>query len=119
MKNFKLKSLLVVLLSLVTLGVQAQKDPVPFSADATEKVDFTYQDYLKMQDDYLKGKVSKEKLLKVFNHLTEEWDELCDPHNKNVAPTSKNKIMSAPVPMSLNGLFGKLKDLKNKEMAIN
>jgi hypothetical protein len=118
MKNFKLKSLIVVLLSLITLGVQAQQDPDPFSA-STDKVEVTYQEYLKMQDDYLKGKVSKEKLLKVFNHLTDEWDELCDPKHKDVAPASNIKIMAAPVPMSINSIFIKLKDLNKSDMAIN
>jgi hypothetical protein len=119
MKNLKLKSFLVVLLSLVTLGVQAQQDPDPLSAATTDEVEVTYQDYLKMQDDYLKGKVSKEKLLKAFNHLTDEWDELCDPKHKNVAPASKDDVMMVPVPMSLNGLFIKVKDVNKKDMAIN
>ncbi len=119
MKNLKLKSLLVVLLSLVTLGVQAQQDPDPLSTSTTDKVEVTYQDYLKMQDDYLKGKVSKEKLLKVFNQLTEEWDELCNPQHERVVPKTNNEVTATPEPVFLNGFALKLNDTKNKDLAKN
>lgn len=92
MKSLKLKSLFVVLLSVMTLGLYAQQDPDPHSTAGTEKVEVSYQDYLKMQEAYLKGKVSKEKLLKLFNQVADQLDEICHPQPKKVVePTLSAK----------------------------
>lgn len=116
MKNLKLKSFLVVLLSLITMGLQAQQDPDPLSTTSTDKMEVTYQDYLKMQDDYLHGKVSKEALLKVFNQLTDELDEICHPQQKQntVGTISTLKISDAQMNVIL-----KVNELKKKDLAKN
>ena len=115
MKNLKMKSLLVVLLSLVTLGLQAQQDPDPLSATSTDKMEVTYQDYLKMQSDYLKGKVSKERLLKVFNQLTDELDEVCHPIDKKL--TVENISTLKLTESQINVL--KVNEMKKKDIASN
>lgn len=117
MKNLKLKSFFVALLALVTLGVQAQQDPDLLATKTTDQTEVTYQDYLKMQDEYLKGKVSKEALLKVFNQVTDQLDELCHPQHKKSVSTTNTTVTSAP--LNLNGYVIKANKLKNKALAKN
>ncbi len=115
MRNLK-KSLFVIALSLVTLGVQAQIDPDPHSSADTEKV--TYQDYKKMEEAYKNGRISKETLLKVFNQLTDEWDDLCHPQPKRetvekvITEKDKGKIKTIVIVVSKN-------DLKSPQVAKN
>ncbi len=117
MRNLK-KILFVFALSLITLGVQAQDDPDPHSEVTANTETVTYQDYLKMQEAYKKGEISKEKLLNVFNQLTDEWDEICHPQKEKKtvgAVITKKKANDQKIMV----LISAHKELKNPQVAKN
>lgn len=94
-----LKYSLIVLLSCCWLSSYAQLTDTSnvFSVDTKEEV--TYAEYLKLQEAYKQGKISKAKLEKAFNKLADKWDEICLPKSKTkkakeVTANTKDKSMT-------------------------
>ncbi len=116
MKN--LKSLIVVLCSFIALGLQAQQGPNPSATTVSDKVEISYQDYLKMQEAYLKGKISKEKLLKAFNQVADQLDDTCHPQPKPVVRKTAS-LDNAQGKIDLTLILAKNNDLKKRGIAKN
>lgn len=85
-----LKNSLVVLLSFVWLSGYAQLADTSNVIPTETKKEITYQDYLKLQEAYKKGEISKAKLEKAFNQMADKWDQTCTP--KKVESKKKKEI---------------------------
>lgn len=113
-----LKYFLIIVLSSVWVSSFAQLDnTLNLSAD-TNNAKITYQDYLKLQEAYKRGEITKAKLEKAFNQLADQLDEVCNPTPKKLIKSKEtlSKVSKVETKTDTAVIIVKKQGEMNKEL---